>query len=346
MKTTKQANLGTSALTVSKHAGRKLPWCVNVNPRVTGKRERHFFPSREAAEDWRDGFMGKWALVGTDGIGKMREGVLTVKHAIDRFTAKRELSGWHGQHAAYYLGLFSAQFGGLGVEAIGPDHLEAFWQRPSWGPTTRAQAFRYVRLFWNWAEKRDIVARNPARRCDPPRASRPPKGILTPGAMFALIWAQRPRVEAYSAMVGAYFTLGAFAGLRTSESLAFDPANWDGNALHVLTGKTGARYVTPLAPFRLLYNGYDLRTISRRTLHEACRAVCRMAGVSWPPNCLRHSFASYHLALYEDAPKTAFQLGHSSPAMVYRAYARAVRKEDARAWNALHLLDARARVGE
>lgn len=223
------------------------------------------------------------------------------------------------------------------MEAIGPDHLEAYWDRPQWGNTTRAQAFRYVRMFFNWAENRDLVMRNPARRCDAPRANRPPKGILTPSAMLSLLWAEKARVEAYSAIAGAYFVLGGFAGLRTSESLAFNPANWNGESLHVETGKTGARYVTPLAPFRLLYNGFDLRTISRRTLHEACRAVCRIAGVSWPANCLRHSFASYHLALHEDAPRTAFQLGHSSPAMVYRAYARAVRREDALAWNSLHL---------
>jgi len=52
----------------------------------------------------------------------------------------------------------------------------------------------------------------------------------------------------------------------------------------------------------------------------------------WPQNALRHSFASYHLAHFQDAPKTAFQLGHTSPQMVFSNYAETVKKKDAAAW--------------
>ena len=53
----------------------------------------------------------------------------------------------------------------------------------------------------------------------------------------------------------------------------------------------------------------------------------------WPDNCLRPSFASYHLAIREDAVATAYQMGHTSPVTLYREYARAVRRTDAdRGW--------------
>jgi integrase len=38
----------------------------------------------------------------------------------------------------------------------------------------------------------------------------------------------------------------------------------------------------------------------------------------WPHNCLRHSFASYHLAIREDAGATAYQMGHTNPGTLYR----------------------------
>ena len=39
--------------------------------------------------------------------------------------------------------------------------------------------------------------------------------------------------------------------------------------------------------------------------------------------------------MWQDAGKTAYQLGHSSPQIVRKAYARAVRKADAERWWAL-----------
>jgi integrase len=40
----------------------------------------------------------------------------------------------------------------------------------------------------------------------------------------------------------------------------------------------------------------------------------------WKRNCLRHSFCSYHYAMYEDAGKTAAEAGHTSPATTFANY--------------------------
>lgn len=60
-----------------------------------------------------------------------------------------------------------------------------------------------------------------------------------------------------------------------------------------------------------------------------------MGWQEWPQNCLRHSSASMHYAAWQDAGKTAYFLGHSSPKMVRERYARAVRKKEALAFWAL-----------
>jgi integrase len=59
------------------------------------------------------------------------------------------------------------------------------------------------------------------------------------------------------------------------------------------------------------------------------------AGLRAPHNALRHSFASYHLAMWQDASKTAFELGHARPDMLYRHYRNLVTKEAAEAYWAL-----------
>jgi integrase len=58
----------------------------------------------------------------------------------------------------------------------------------------------------------------------------------------------------------------------------------------------------------------------------------------WPKNCLRHSFASYHLAMHESADKTALQMGHRSTTMLFEHYRELVTRSDAeRFWGILPL---------
>lgn len=54
----------------------------------------------------------------------------------------------------------------------------------------------------------------------------------------------------------------------------------------------------------------------------------------WPANCLRHSYASYHLAKFEDASALALQMGHTTTAMIFEHYREVVTPEAAEEyWN-------------
>ena len=57
--------------------------------------------------------------------------------------------------------------------------------------------------------------------------------------------------------------------------------------------------------------------------------------VAWPANACRHSFASYHLALHQDAAKTALQLGHTNTAVLFQHYRELATPEDAKAFFAI-----------
>jgi hypothetical protein len=58
--------------------------------------------------------------------------------------------------------------------------------------------------------------------------------------------------------------------------------------------------------------------------------VRRLHISDWPHNAMRHTFASMHLAHYQDPGKTAFELGHrGDPSLLYRHYRGLATKADA-----------------
>ena len=56
------------------------------------------------------------------------------------------------------------------------------------------------------------------------------------------------------------------------------------------------------------------------------------SGVRWASDCMRHSYGSYHLAMHDNAGKTALQMGHRDIGTLFEHYRRAIRKKDAEAF--------------
>jgi integrase len=54
------------------------------------------------------------------------------------------------------------------------------------------------------------------------------------------------------------------------------------------------------------------------------------AGITqWPQNALRHSFASYYLARFNDAAALALELGHTNSNLVFQHYRQLVKPKQA-----------------
>jgi integrase len=47
---------------------------------------------------------------------------------------------------------------------------------------------------------------------------------------------------------------------------------------------------------------------------------------------MRHSFATYHLAYFQDAGKTAHELGHHNPDMLFAHYRNLATEAQGREW--------------
>jgi integrase len=68
---------------------------------------------------------------------------------------------------------------------------------------------------------------------------------------------------------------------------------------------------------------------------RSLESIAEEAGITLPPNVLRHSFGSYHFAQHRNENLTAAEMGNS-PAMVFQHYRAVVTQEAAaRFWNLL-----------
>ena len=141
-----------------------------------------------------------------------------------------------------------------------------------------------------------------------------------------------------------FMVLGAFCGIRTAEIERLDWQDVDFLRGHVAVSpeqsKTAARrfvplpdaakeWLAPVAKTSGLLAPKKVTTWLRNKFHRELETA---HGLEWKDNGLRHSFASYALALHEDAPRVSLWLGQASPSVVFRHYRERATKQDAQAY--------------
>jgi integrase len=134
-----------------------------------------------------------------------------------------------------------------------------------------------------------------------------------------------------------YWVFSIFAGLRNAEAqrLEWKDVLWDEKLLEVPSpkSKTAARRFVALRSNALAW---------LEPYRDSCGPVCppslydrlvvdrRAAGIlSWPSNAARHSFASYHLALFRDPKELALEMGHTNSEVTFRHYRELVKPAEA-----------------
>ena len=141
-----------------------------------------------------------------------------------------------------------------------------------------------------------------------------------------------------------YRAIGAFCGLRSSEleRLHWSEVHLDEETLLVEVksskSKTGARRFVPIRPaLKAWLKDYANRKgrVSPQMLRKRLEADRLAAKITeWPNNALRHSFASYHAAEFQNAGVLAAEMGHRDPDVTYRHYRELVRPAVAhKYWN-------------
>jgi integrase len=233
------------------------------------------------------------------------------------------------------LSRFSESFGEKMVASITPQEIDAWLRSLPVGPTTRNNFRRVLVTFFSGAISLGYAVENPAAKTARAKESDAPPGILTIGQAASLLG------NASKEML-PHVAIGLFAGLRQAEIERLDwrDVHFEDGLIEVTAAKSKTarrRFVKIqpnlrewLAPVRKHSGRITCQRFARKfeTLRES-------AGITdWPGNALRHSFASYHLAHFQDAAALALQMGHTDSGMIFAHYRQLVRPKDARQyWN-------------
>lgn len=200
--------------------------------------------------------------------------------------------------------------------------------RPQWGHTTRKGLVTDLRTFFSWCQRRGWLDHNPALAVDKPRPLDRPPGIHTPEQVRLIL----ATAHALDRDVMRLLAIQYFAGLRPAEAARLTEAEILPSGYIVVSAaksKTRQRRLVQILPnlAAWLQAGGQLPVIN---LTRRFRRVRAAAGIPWPPDVTRHSFASYHLARWRSQDKTATELGHRSSAMLFAHYRELVTPEAAR----------------
>ena len=316
----------------------KTPWKLEMRARVFGKKIRRFFETE--GEAWAAGawLADELRRGGTAAAQRRPEG-LSMKGLCKEFrdrNAKKSKS--HRDKCNQIADMLEEKFALAEVQRA---DLAKWFDRLPGTETTRAMYFRYVRMVFRWARRMRYIEDDPSEALDAPKATAA-RNILSPEQMRELLALEMP------GWMRATMLLGGFAGIRTEEMLRMDWADIDCAAGEIeirpgvgkATGGVLERIVDftpPLARRKKALRGEGkLVPVPKEEFFAMRRGlVAGLGWQSWPDNCLRHSFATYHLADCKNAGKTAYQMGHTNPSMVQRVYAVPARKACGEAWWAI-----------
>jgi integrase len=235
------------------------------------------------------------------------------------------------------LGQFAATFGTKPVAEITATEVDTWLRSLSdsatgrcLSPTTRNNFRRVLVSTFNFARSRGYCVENPAAKTAKAKQIDSPVGILSVEELAQLL------ENAPSALI-PYLAIAAFAGLRSAEleRLDWKEIDLESGLIEVTATKAKSaqrRFVRIqpnlarwLRPYAQLHR--EVTPSNYRKLLETAR---ESAGIEqWPNNALRHSFASYHLAQFNDAAALALELGHTSSNLVFQHYRQLVKPKQA-----------------
>jgi integrase len=315
----------------------RSPWKMELRASFYGKKIRRFFQSEAEAFAEGNALVATIREKGTQGL--YGEDGMSVVQALRMWSVEAEgKSKSHADKIAATVKELSSVLKGP-VARVEPLTIDRWLKTLGGSETSKAMWFRYARMFFRWCYRMRFIDRSPLDGLRPPRAT-PGKNILTPEQMKALLKA--PMSDDVMALV----LLGGFAGLRTVEvaRMSWEDIDTKTKQIHVRPEVSKQHdgmlqrivdMTEPLIKRRKFFEKKTgpIVTGSSEALHERRRKVALALGwEGWPDNALRHSFATYHLGRCGNAGLTAYQMGHTSTAMVLRVYAVPAARADWKAF--------------
>ena len=232
------------------------------------------------------------------------------------------------------MGGFAKSFGKRNAHEIDRPTIEQWLSDKPWALRTKRNVQCDLRNLFKFALQRGYCALNPASELEEITFDEPPPGILTVGETVKLLQA----AETYNkGLMLPYTAIGLFAGLRTSELERLD---WQEIDLAEKTievkaekAKTRSRGIVEMPKNLvewLMPYAKRIGTIAPKSPDYHFGEVRNLAGITkWPKNAMRHSAASYHLAMHKNAAFTANMLRHENTRTLFAHYRELVKPKDA-----------------
>lgn len=252
--------------------------------------------------------------------------------AIQELIENRRTSGASKRYC-YDLGLrlgrFSRAFPNRIVGDISTRDIDEWLIGLKLAPVTRNTFRRDLRTLFSFCATRGYASGNPVQATAKAKVVAGAPGILTVPQAVALLSACEPEILPLVA-------ISLFAGLRSAEMEKLDWSEVDIEGGHIEVtaskAKTARRRLVPISENLAAWiQPLTLRCgpVAPKGLRKRFDAVKDAAGLSdWPPNAMRHSYASYRLAQCQDAARVSLEMGNS-PQMVFAHYRELVKPKDA-----------------
>lgn len=190
---------------------------------------------------------------------------------------------------------------------------------------------RLAHLLFKFAASRNYAHENVVEQVDKVKIKNAECEIFTPDESAKLL-------ASVSEDFLPCLALGLFAGIRSAE---LGRLKWENIVLsegHIVVGKseakTASRRIVPISENLALWLApYAERKgkvwpLGRIAFHKREQSTAKAAGVVWKFNAMRHSFASYSLAILNDAGRVAGFCGNS-PKVIHRHYNKLCTQSDA-----------------
>ncbi len=223
---------------------------------------------------------------------------------------------------------FCAAKAGSLVGEIKTRHIEHFLDGRDVRPKRRNVLRGNLVNFFNWAIASGYATVNPALAVERAIEDDAPIRVLKPAQARELL---RCAMNVDPRTV-PYFTLALFCGIRPAEAMAlnWDDISFEQRTVHVSPQKSKTRQnrfvsIPPNALAWLRLGGvlpcWFVRCRFKRFIRPRL-------SFKWSQDVMRHSFASYHLALHRNEASTCYEMGDNSTTL-FKHYRKLVTPEQA-----------------
>lgn len=239
----------------------------------------------------------------------------------------------------YHLNRFAAAFGKTVIASITTGALQEWLAHDYRGLRTRNNVRSSIVTLFHFARARGHLPKHQTTEADDvPRAK--DNGV----AIEIFTPAEMSRLMATATGEGRlYFALAGFAGIRRAEieRLEWRDFNFARRTIEIgkHKSKTRSRRLVPISAnllewLRPFYGSTGRLFGGRRIVEDAIANAKAKGGLEWKQNALRHSFASYRMALIGNEARVANEMGTSAQKL-HSNYRELAHKSDAKTWFAI-----------